>query len=208
MTLEWDNGTDDFIDEVTDGTTLTQGSFDVIFSPASLGGQAAVFIADGHFAPFFNPPELVGIVPLDSAIGNFSFLANTVIPGGFLDAAIYQLTENLVFNFDSGVTATLSTGSEFEGLLTADGSVEFDLISGVNNGEWEFFLPDNPDTPEFDPKTIFADSSVFEFGQTAGSTAGGYLAEGTDVKTPEPGTILGLLAVSGLGLGLKRKKKS
>ncbi|MGK7879587.1 MAG: PEP-CTERM sorting domain-containing protein, partial [Crocosphaera sp.] len=30
--------------------------------------------------------------------------------------------------------------------------------------------------------------------------------QGTDV--PEPGTVLGLLAISGLGLGLKRKKQS
>ena len=47
------------------------------------------------------------------------------------------------------------------------------------------------------------------FGQAVGSEGdgGGYQGEVVvGVTAPEPATILGLLAVGGLGLGLKRKK--
>ncbi len=45
-TLEWDDGTDDFIGKVDIENGLIGNAFDVIFSP---DGIAAVFIADGHF---------------------------------------------------------------------------------------------------------------------------------------------------------------
>ncbi len=199
-TLEWDDGTDSFIGEV-DFDTLGS-TFDVLFSPNEL---AAVFIADGHFEPFFPGVPPGALFPLAPALGEFVNTDPDLEIPETENSAEFGLTSDLVFEFDNGVVATLpQLGTVIDGELLEDGAVEFELI----DGEWEFDLPDNPDTPEFDPKSIVVQSSVLEFGQTAASPGGGYIAEATKVTTPEPGTILGLLAVGGLGLGLKRKKQS
>ncbi len=197
-TFEWDDGTSDFVDAAI-AVFTGGGSFDVEFSP---GGQAAVFIADGIFAPLFPTiPTLVNTVP---TVGTFSLIGDPTVtfpPGG---SAEFRLDNELTFEFDTDgmpgidLVGFLPEGSPFLGILNVDGSVEFDLESG-GIAEWTAILPDGT--------TVIADSSVFEFGQTAGSSGGAYIGELT-VTTPEPTTILGLLAVSGLGLGLKGKKKS
>ncbi|MGB5769821.1 MAG: PEP-CTERM sorting domain-containing protein, partial [Crocosphaera sp.] len=149
------------------------------------------------------------IFPVTSATGTFgNFMADVPPIDGTQASGSFDLLNNLVFEFDSGivgdptdnVVATLRADAEFEGELLEDDAVEFELLLG----EWEFFLPA---TDEFDEKTLFAESSILEFGQSAGSIGGGYVAEGTDIKVPEPASLLGLLAVGGLGLGLKRKKQ-
>ncbi len=193
-TFEWDDATSDFVEDAT-GAFTPGGSFDVEFSP---GGIAAVFIANGIFDLFDEIPTLVNTVP---TIGTFSFLQDDTTPPG---QAEFVLDNQLTFEFDinedglSDLIGFLPEDSPFLGILNADGSVEFDLESG-GIAEWTAILPDGT--------TVIADSSVFEFGQTAGSSGGAYIGELT-VTTPEPTTILGLLAVSGLGLGLKGKKKS
>ncbi len=209
-TFEWDDGTSDFVDAAT-AVFTEEGSFDVEFSP---GGQAAVFIADGIFADFFPgltiPPDaaLVNTVP---TVGTFSFFEDIVPPPGVDAEALFRLDNELTFEFDTDgdtvidLVGFLPEGSPFLGILNADGSVEFDLEGGASLigadgiAEWTATLPDG---------TIIAvaDSSIFEFGQTAGSSGGAYIGELT--TTPEPASILGLLAVGGLGLGLKRKKQS
>ncbi|ACB54629.1 hypothetical protein cce_5283 (plasmid) [Crocosphaera subtropica ATCC 51142] len=53
------------------------------------------------------------------------------------------------------------------------------------------------------------DPAISGFGFKDDPAGGTYDASSiTTQKAPEPGTILGLLAISGLGLGLKRKKQS
>jgi hypothetical protein len=212
-TLEWDNGTSDFIDGATASFGNVGDSFDVIFSPDDV---AAVFIADGHFEPFFNPPELVPLVPPGGVLGTFENIQvlDPPFPPGVDAEAEYQLTNDLVFTFDidgsgdvSGgdLVATLAAGSEFLGELLVDDAVEFEKTIG----EWEFSIPEfiDDDGNVIEAKTFFSNSSILEFGQTAGASGGGYIAEATK-GVPEPGTIIGLFAVGGLGLGLKRKKQS
>lgn len=54
---------------------------------------------------------------------------------------------------------------------------------------------------------------IFEFGQVTNSSQGVFDGEvvidgSEDATVPEPATIIGLLTISGLGLGLKHKKQS
>ena len=208
-TLEWDDATTDFNPEATavfDGGAGNTETFDVTFSPESLGGVASVFIATGDFDPYFNPPEFV---PVSGATGTFGLVSGGVFnpdppADGIATAAEFELQNALTFTFDttasgngSPVTATLPEGTEFLGELKDDGAVEFEL----ELGEWEFTLPNGV--------TGTAEDSVFEFGDLVGEAGGTYGAEGEVVHAgvPEPTTILGLLAVGGLSLGLKRKKQ-
>jgi len=193
-TLEWDNGTDDFNAEVdfTGGNT-----FDVVFSPAALGGVSAVFIATGDFAPYFQVPPPTFIPLLPPPTGSFTYVDETLTPGIFE----YSLDSDLTFTFDttaqgngSPVTATLPAGSIFLGEVGPGNSVEFELESG----QWEFTLPNG--------HTGTAFSSVFEFGDLPTTGGGTYDAEGV-VGVPEPASLLGLLAVGGLGLVSKLKKQ-
>jgi hypothetical protein len=208
-TLEWDNGTDSFIDEVefSDGDV-----FDVVFSPSAFGGVAAVFIESGSFSPYFIPGTTYTINGGAGATGDFVF-SNLVTPPapGVVVEAVYELANPLTFVFEpvevpgASVTATLAAGSNFLGELFPDGSVDFELEGGVDGAEWLVTIND-PNLP-MDIGPQFAVSSVLEFGQTDGSPGGGYVAEAT-MGVPEPSMVLGLLAVSGLGFGLKGKKKS
>ena len=54
----------------------------------------------------------------------------------------------------------------------------------------------------------FSASAVFDPDAGIWETDGGLVVQVTDITIPEPGTIVGLLALSGLGLGLKLKKQS
>lgn len=220
-TLEWDNGTSSFVEEAApifennlgnslDNPAPVGGDFDVTFSPESLGGLAAVFIATNDFGEFFNPPEFVPVDP-SFATGTFEIISEAIDINGVLEAE-FELVESgspLIFAFDvadtpsnfaDDVIATLSPGTKFLGELLANGAVEFEL----EQGEWVFAIPSDPGVG------TEAASSEFEFGQTAFSPGGGYQAEGDVVvsaRAPEPTTILGLLTVGSLGLGFKRKKQ-
>lgn len=181
--LEWDNGTDSFIDEID--STDPFDTFDVLFSPQ---GIAASFGASGDFTvPFPTIPDLYDVDPV---LGEFAAMGV---------AGEYELVGDLAFEFDNGVTMTLPGGAEFDLIPAPGGSVEFDL---VGDAEWMAM-----GIPGLDPSE--AVSSTFEFEQTPGADFGGYVAQADFVHAvPEPGTILGLLAVGGLGLGLKKKKQS
>ncbi len=218
-TLEWDNGTSSFVEEAAPlfidnlGDSLNNpapvgGDFSVTFSPQSLGGVAAVFIATGNFDDFFEPPELVDIIESLQSATTFEIVSEAVDINGVLQAE-FELTNDLIFPFDvSGppadffdddVFARLLIGDRptFLGQLLPNGTVEFEL----EKGDWVFGIPPDPSVG------TRATSSEFIFGQAALAPGGGYQAEGV-VTTPEPATILGLLAVGGLGFGLKRKKQS
>ncbi len=208
-TLEWSGLTSDFIDEATDAfNSGIDSTFEVSFSPDEF---AAIIIASGHFAPFFPTVPPVDVFPVTSGPVSFRLTAFEPPLPGTTFTADFELEEDLIFNFDTPVSedlviGSLGAGATFAGELLETGAVEFELETGVFIIDQ---LPDNPETPEFDPKfNITSESSIFEFGQTVGSEGGGYIAETTDIKVPEPASILGLLAVGGLGLGLKGKKKS
>lgn len=210
-TLEWDDATTNFNAEMTailqaGPNPPNEGMFDVTFSPPELGGVAAVFIATGHFEPFF--PNLPNFFPINGGngtTGTFGLVEGGVFnpnpPAAGIDiAAEFELKNDLIFDFGNGVIATLPEESQFLGELRNDGAVELEL----ELGEWEFFIPAINDTPA---KTVTAQDSVFEFGDLVGEDGGSYNAEGEFNKVPEPATILGLLAFGGLTLSLKHKKQ-
>ncbi len=221
-TLEWDNGTSNFRDDAA--TTFdpadVDDTFNVTFSPASITGEAAVFAASGDFAPYFNLGSVYTVNGGLGATETFIIDKASIITVGSAIEAEFTLDNDLQFIFEpvdvpgASVTATLpqfqqnGDPTKFLGELIQDGSVEFEL----EEGEWEFVIND----PGLGADPIIegtAASSVMEFGQDAFSTVGGnYGADGTVVVVangvPEPASILGLLAVGGLGLGLKRKKQS
>ena len=228
-TLEWDDGTDDFNPEVVIPPNNTGSNvFDVVFSPPNLGGVASVFIATGDFNTFFEDPpavELPQFFPIDSGSGTqgqFSFVSFDAPAGSSLpdlpeggNAAYYKLDNNLEFEFDTNsvvgnggpVTATLPQDSIFEVVKEPDGAVSALLEGGaLGLGEWEFTLPATATSPA---KTATATDSVFEFGDLVGTDGGTYDAEGEVVheRVPEPASILGLLAVGGLGMAMKSKKQ-
>ena len=212
-TLEWSDGTTNFNQEMKDVLDGMIGdSFEVIFSPDALGGQAASFIATEHFAPFFDTPGFYDIIPDDSAVGIFELLSpvNIAPAPGIVRAADFQLTNDLKFTFDNDmngvvsegdVMATMKAGSIFLGEELEDGAVEVELAQG----EWWFNIPAVGDKPA---QMVKAEDSVFEFGDLVGPDGGTYAAEGEIVKkVPEPTAVLGLLTIGGLGLGMKRKQK-
>lgn len=197
-TLEWNNGTTNFNPITVDGVFQ---DFDVTFSPGEgsepdLGGQASVFIATGVFAPYFT--DLPAFFPINGgagATGSFEFVEETGGPGA--QEAIYELDGSLEFDFGNGVTATLPDGAEFLAIVEEDEADELALLGGEGS-EWIFSVPE--------VGTFTADDSVFEFGDLTGDAGGTYTAEGEISDVPEPASMLGILAVGGLGLATRRKK--
>ncbi|GGA37965.1 hypothetical protein [Okeania sp. KiyG1] len=211
-TLEWSNGATNFNQEMKDVFDAGMGnSFDVTFSPLSLGEQAAVFIATNHFAPFFDTPGLYDIIPSDSAMGTFELDSMvTINPGPGVDrAGMFELTKDLKFTFDTDengvvsdgdVMATMKAGAMFLGEELDSGAVEVALTQG----DWWFDIPESEDKPAL---TIKSQDSVLAFGDLEGPDGGTYAAEGEIVKTPEPASMLGVLAFGGLGLSMVKRKQ-
>ncbi|ABA19666.1 conserved hypothetical protein [Trichormus variabilis ATCC 29413] len=199
-TLNWNDGTSNFFEQVSPAIGDT---FSVTFSPASLGGFASIFQANGEFASAFsaippNPPVFRSILPPDSAVGNFLYT-------GTSDAKfIYKLTNDLVFQFDADndnvfnplqdVSVKYAKDSKFLGTF-AGGGVAFELdsktaasvitIQGVN----------------YDPSRL-----QLGFQDLPGGQGGGYSGV-AQVSTPESGSILGFIALAGLGLVSKVRKE-
>ena len=190
-TLGWSNGTSDFFGDVNPGAGDT---FSVTFSGA---GQAFVSTANGEFVPPFtftdntiaNPPYTTNLTP---AVGNFEFVTAFNANSGE-----YKLTNDLAFAFSNGATVTWEAGTIFEYLFDEPGSVEFQLGDD----------PDNvPLVTGIQPYDYVLPTDVLQFGDEGLSDGGVYDAE-VQVSVPEPGTILGLLAVGGLGLVSRFKKQ-
>jgi len=190
--LGWENGTSNFFSDVNPGAGDT---FSVTFSGA---GVAFVTSASGEFVPPFtftdntiaNPPYVTNLTP---PVGNFEFVTAFDSNSGE-----YKLTNDLAFAFSNGATVTWEAGTIFEYLFDEIGSVEFELGDD----------PDNvPLVTGIQPYDFVLPTDVLQFGDSITSAPGVYDAS-VDVHVPEPGTILGLLAVGGLGMvsRLKRQK--
>jgi hypothetical protein len=194
--LGWSNGTSDFFDDVNPGEGDT---FSVTFSPDSI---SLVSLANGLFTPPFAPAPVPYIQILTPAVGNFAYIAS----GGGGNRFFYQLTSDLVFAFDNGATITWGTGTVVAGEFDDEGgSVEFEL----SNPPGEIGENTLPTVTGIQPYDFVLPTDVLQFGDSSLAGGGVYDAE-VDVTrehVPEPGTILGLLAVGGLGLVSRFKKQ-
>lgn len=208
----------DDLTEIVVGNVTVPATFNVSFSPDSI---ALISGVDGEFLPdFVTPaPPPYAINTLTPAEGTFNFLEFEEVVGNEpYNEFEYELDGNLVFDYGNGTTVTIADGAIFLGEidvaadLTTPEGVEFELLAG------DFIVNTDGDTYTVGEGTSCAPlthcrviGEVFEFAEAFNSTVGG-VYDGEVVveqrtKTPEPGTILGLLAISGLGLELKRKKQ-
>lgn len=195
----------------------------------TLNGSATIEQTSGDFAVWL-PLGIGQTEPVEfDFTGNVSQLEVTwqqvtgedILPGTPAALAVYQLQEDVVFDFtdefvgeilpkflpDEEIEVTeikyvIPAGVQY--LLDEFIPGEFaDLsICGTTCARVPFWMVNGKNDPAFSNHGF---SEIIAAGQRNAS----YDSETIVVaKAPEPGTILGLLAISGLGLGLKRKKQS
>ena len=180
--ITWGNGTSNFFEDVNPGAGDT---FDVTFSP---GASALISSATGVFEPFYPaPPVFTGLAPVT---GTFEWVANSGV--GF----IYELQNDLVFNFDNGISVTYGSGEQFLGAFGAEAGVAFEELSTMNAS---VVVPGEPD--------VFLLAEELTFGDLAGGSSGEYGAS-VQATVPEPSTILGLLTAVGITLCASKRKQS
>ena len=207
----FENGTTNFFEDVNPTLVGFTDDFNVTFSPITAGEQASTFNTSGVFTPPLPDAPPVAILDLDQVTGTFSQTSyNDNDSSGDIsvgDTFEYQLiNDDLIFDFDDGVTVTYGEGEIFLGTFDFDVSgnpigVEFVEENEVNP---EVTIAGDPDSPytgdQVRESLIFSDLEGGEFGEYAGEVQ---IVE----VVPEPGTILGLLVIGGLSLSLKRKKQ-
>ena len=214
--ITWAGSTSDFIDGVNPNFTSFDDNFSVSFGDP-VGDDTTVFSTTGHFADTLGtiPPIMSFDMPSDSmTLEQFD-------PATFPDplppaTAYYRVTEQLVLDFTPKVVADNPDNvvelmyiiPENTNFLLADdvGGVEFDLCTTtcLDRPFWKKGIDEDGDGI-VDLEKTFRATNVFEFEQLVGVSQGIYAAESSKA-VPEPGSILGLLAIGGLGLGMKRKK--
>jgi hypothetical protein len=201
--LQWSDGATSFLADVNPGAGDT---FSVTFSPDSI---ALIGTANGEFVPPFaaaSPPYDQSVVP---AIGNFEWFSNLPPVDGVVQEFEYELTNDLVFDFNNGVVVTYAAGTLFQGEFDVPvgggpiEGVEFEEIElagvTVETPDGTFNLGD-PDFPVTGAALVFEDLAEGAAGYSGSVSVG--------QSVPEPASILGLLAFGGLGLAMKRKKQS
>ena len=215
--LGWDNGTSDFFDDVNPGDN---DDFTVQFvSPQSASPETNISITSGIFEAIFPTP--LAIVDLASAPeATFSYVNGQTpisVPGG--TEYLYTLDNDLVFEWnnldgdpgDVDVRFTLKAGNLFEVETDDDPgpSTEVEaILVGFEPSEAQWFIDSGVSLDGTD-QTFSVAEAEFTFGQIEDQPGGTFGIEADAVEAvPEPGTILGLLAVGGLGLALKGKKQS
>ena len=211
--LAWEDGTSNFFNDVE---FVSGNSFEVTFvSPLFTDDVTTVSGASGLLLDGFGPfPDIVNLIP-EAPTASFTYDDNNQVglPTGF---ARYELDDDLVFNLENQVVVTIGAESTFVG--------EFDLNpAGQTQGvEFELDIASEATQVTVGGEVYsFAGGSdgdnlitgeVFTFGDLEETTIGGeYGAEisiASHQGVPEPASILGLLAVGGLGIAMKRKQQS
>ncbi len=164
------------------------------------------------------------IETLKPAEGIFELITGLSSLDGILPEFNYQLMEDLVFDFGNGavvrfkadpddpegdqpifvgefdpnaVTPPITEDVEFEIELTKVENVTVEIKRTI----YDFFGDSTGEN--------FVTSGQIIFRHAANTFEGGEYRAGVVVaqKTPEPGILLALLALGGLGLGMKRKKQ-
>lgn len=207
----FENGTTNFFEDVNPTLVGFTDEFNVTFSPIAAGEQASTFNTSGVFTPPLPDAPPGVILDLDQVTGTFRQIGyNDNDSSGDIslgDTFEYQLiNDDLTFDFDDGVTVTYGEDEIFLGTFDFDVSgnpigVEFVEENEVNPVVTIVGNPNSPFTgDQVRESLIFSDLEAGDFGEYAGEV------QVVEV-VPEPGTILGLLVIGGLGLGLKRKKQ-
>ena len=206
--LQWTGSVSDFVKDA--GIAIEdKTSFTVTFNPSE---ESSVNGISGDFVPYFPDLDLPNNFAAGGSTVTFNFVRETETILGFETSADFEIEDDLTFSFltsatpGSPVTLTLPRGSIFTASLDTNGAVEVRLDSGG----WKAVLPNAPDG---DPDISgIANSSTLTFDQSDGSIIGVYSTTGSfnspDTTIPESASILGILAIGGLGLGLKHKKQA
>ena len=218
--LTWSNETTKFIQDFT----ILNGLIDPLDLEASIPAVNAALSAASPFDVTFDPG---GTARVGSASGDFA----TSFPVTGINYNVAPSTG--IFGYEVGSARVTASGNsiEFEYLLEDDLNFDFEVDPDVQvlysqNDEFLGLLELDPTTGnvlgvEFEEETIggqvtigevtqepLAQALVFEdiVGTDLGEYGASVSVQGHSV--PEPASILGLLAVGGLGMAMKRKKQS
>ncbi|MDY7005880.1 MAG: PEP-CTERM sorting domain-containing protein [Cyanobacteriota bacterium] len=181
--LAFSDGADDWFSEVTPGAGDT---FDIEFNPFSLN---FVTTATGPFSSV--PTPVSSVVP---SVGTFEFVEFETP-----DIFIYELTDQLTFDFTNGISVTWGAGTEFMGMFNTPNSLEFMLLEDQG-------LLATVDGIGSEFKVI---AETLQFSDTSAPGGGTYNSQ-VDVgihDIPEPATLFGLGVVTA-GLVTSRRKKN
>lgn len=186
--LAFSDGTDDFFSEVNPGVNDT---FDIEFNPFDLN---FVTTQSGDFASVFDGSPVQGV---QASVGSFEFVE-------FMGSSfIYELTNDLVFDYDNGVTVTWLAGSEFEGIFNGPESVQFEVSANQETVEVTGLGED-----------VTVLDSVIQFSDTLARGGGTYNAQ-VDVTSevepepvPEPDSIPLTMLGAGIAVALGKRFKS
>lgn len=202
-TLAWKGKTSSFLNDVSPSTG---DIFSVTFSPSTVNPSpddiAFITTATGVFNPEFKPTP-PKYKTTTTATGNFIYSADqTGLTSGEFR---YQLTNDLTFIFPdpsegSGASVTWATGTTFRGIFETKNYVKFDVegplptVTGISAAD-----------PILVDRLHFYDRFNNDGNGFGNSRYKALIKTTTDV--PEPGTILGILTVGGLGMVSRFKKQ-
>lgn len=138
--------------------------------------------------------------------------ANKIATGGFGNASLINIStdgEPNVGNLDGSSLRESAIAAGWDGLSAeAIGSFDLGFLSNLVFPQPPLITDDPTEILTIDPFEQGFVLQVENFEDYEFAIADKVRAIPDGDKIPEPGTVLGLLAISGLGLGLKKKKQS
>ena len=197
-TLAWEGKTSSFLNDVN---PVAGDTFSVTFSPStdnpSPDDITFITTATGVFNPEFKPTP-PKYKTTTTATGNFKYSADQagLATGQFR----YELTNPLTFVFPvtsegSGASVTWATGTTFRGIFETKNYVKFDV-----EGPLPTVTGISPADPILFDRLHFYDRFNGNGNGFGNSRYDALIRTTTTPDVPEPGTILGILTVGGLGL--------
>ncbi len=223
-----------FVSESAQAVTLQQGDFiilDIGFRASDTfnvgdGIIDTVSMRDG-LGGFVDPNGSGVFTVTNSQLGGVTGVAvgdtGSIRSFDLADTNFFTILPPLDTSFDPFVQNTLTVDASFQPLWTLDlgggDMLEYDL-NVINTTQTTPLSTTAPTTVNFsgtgflisDNQRVglanFTAAAVFNPTLNQWETDGGLVVQVQAVGVPEPGTIVGLLALSGLGLGLKLKKQS
>lgn len=208
--ISWDNSTTDFFSDIN-FTAPPSDTFSFTYEPP--GFDSTIGGVTGDFATWFDTGDVVDFSagPMSQLTANFTQI--DPLPGSPPALAYYQLQNDVVFDFEEQLNENGFTGLDLKYVIPA--GVQYNVTGQTANAVTVDFCIQTCEAIPFwiaddgtGPMTTGAISTgdVEDLAVPGGGNFG--IESATTEKTPEPASILGLLAIGGLGLGLKRKKQS